>query len=141
MIEFAALTWPAGLPRAESRRHAPYKVTSFARVLAGVERNVELLGGNAGLVVCSNLPMRADGEPLPGDLKPRDPGVVVYWTELRWSANALRWFIGCDRWKSVLHNLHAIELNLEARRGLKRWGCSELVGEADAGAVAAGGGR
>lgn len=120
------LAWPTGEPRAARRGFATFEVTSFARVREGVERSIALLGGNAGIVISCNLPMGSNGEPLDVPA-PRDPGVAVYWTQLRHAAPPLRSHIACDRWRSVLHNLHAIELTLEARRGLARWGCTDLV--------------
>lgn len=138
------LVWPPGEPRAPRRGHATFEVSSFARVRDGIQRNIELLGGNTGIVVSCNLPIGSDGEPLDVPA-PRDTGVAVYWTQLRHAAPALRSHIACDRWRSVLHNLHAIELTLEARRGLSRWGATDLVVEVDVDAElaarAAGGAR
>lgn len=44
--------------------------------------------------------------------------------------------IACDRWDRTRDNLHAIELSLDALRGLSRWGSSAIVEHAFAGFAA-----
>lgn len=134
------LVWPAGWARTERPRPASFKVTSFSRVRDGVLRNVEMIGAVAGvaadIVLSSNVPLGSHGLPLSGAPEPRDPGVAVYWTELRPGRPPRPREIACDRWRKVLHNLHAIELTLESMRGISRWGSTAISERAFAGFAA-----
>jgi len=44
--------------------------------------------------------------------------------------------MACDRWRTAAQNLRAIDMSLEALRGLDRWGASDMVERAFAGFAA-----
>lgn len=97
----------------------------------GVLRNLDLMGVNPGhVVISSNIPLRRDGLPYANTRSPEDPGIAVYWYD---RASGQQRCIACDRWDKAIDNLRAIELSLEAMRGLDRWGSSQIVGRAFAG--------
>lgn len=140
------LIWPEGVPRSTSHQRAHYRVTSFARARAALILQVELYGGNAGIVVTTNTPVHADGNPIKGAPESRDRGVAVYWMQLRHNAPPLRCHVQCDKWTSVVHNMRELELYLERKRGVDRSPArlfvEEVDGEAElAGLLAAGGAR
>lgn len=123
------LTWPEGWPRTpRERRHVSrFKVASFAVVRDRVLGHLRLMGATRP-VITSNLPARADGLPYANAAEPADPGIAVYWRALEIGRPAARdRVIACDRWTRTRDNLHAIELSLEALRGLDRWGSTEVV--------------
>jgi hypothetical protein len=81
-------------------------------------------------VITSDLPKRNDGLPY-ANASCSDPGIAVWWVE-----NGRELVIACDRWTTVALNMRAIDLSLEALRGLDRWGASEMVRRAFAGFAA-----
>ena len=129
MRESYPLQWPEGWARSNASR-SRFKVASFVQVRDRVLSQLRMLGG-ANRVITSNLPVRLDGLPYAYAAEPADRGVAVYWVE----AGRER-VIACDRWRNVRDNLHAIELSLDALRGLARWGTSSIVERAFAGFAA-----
>lgn len=138
MTDYTAypLTWPAGWPRQETRRDAPFhrrvsregqswsskEKLSIEQARTDVRHELRLLGAQ-GVVISSNLRLRLDGEPMSGQSNPDDPGVCVYFT-LRKKPRCLP----CDKWRRAGDNLVAISKYVEAMRGQIRWG----VGSVDA---------
>lgn len=84
----------------------------------------------SNIVITSDLPTRKDGLPY-ADARCSDPGIAVWWVQ-----KGREQVIACDRWKDVTQNLRAIDMSLEALRGLDRWGASEMVERAFAGFAA-----
>ena len=126
------LVWPEGVPRATSRQRSTYKVSSFKRVRDGLILQVELYGGNAGIVITTNTPVHADGHPIKGAPESRDPGVAVYWMQLRHNAPPIRCHLQCDKWTSVVHNMRELELYLESLRRVGRSPAGFSAREVDA---------
>lgn len=124
------LQWPEGWARTRSPAAARFKVASFAAARDRVLRQVRQLGGTRG-VITSNLPTRLDGLPYANSTEPADRGIAVYWVE-----QGRERVMACDRWRATRDNLHAIELSLDALRGLSRWGSSAIVERAFAGFAA-----
>lgn len=124
------LQWPEGWPRTRHPAAARFKVSSFAYARDRVLRQVRALGGTRG-VITSNLPTRNDGLPYANASEPADRGIAVYWVE-----SGRERVMACDRWLRTRDNLHAIELSLDALRGLARWGSSAIVERAFAGFAA-----
>jgi hypothetical protein len=124
------LQWPEGWPRTRHPAAARFKVSSFAYARDRVLQQVRQLGGTRG-VITSNLPTRLDGLPYANASEPADRGIAVYWVE-----QGRERVMACDRWRSTRDNLHAIELSLDALRGLARWGSSAIVERAFAGFAA-----
>jgi hypothetical protein len=130
MRESYPLQWPTGEPRTASPARARFQVSSFARARDLVLHQVSLLGGSR-CVITSNLPTRNDGLPYAHAAEPGDRGIAVYWVQ-----GGRERVMACDRWDRTRDNLHAIELSLEALRGLARWGSSSIVERAFAGFAA-----
>lgn len=83
------------------------------------------------VIISTNIPLRKDGIPYSGQAQPADPGVAVYFL---WKQEQR--VLACDRWDRVEDNLHAIELAVQAMRGLDRWGVSQILDRAFAGFTA-----
>ncbi len=126
------LQWPAEQARtpASWRRRARFH-TGVVDASQGILASVKLLGGSRA-VITSDMPARRDGTPLATGREPMDPGVAVWWV----SKAGKEMVVACDRWDRFGANLQAINLTLEALRGLERWGSSTLVEKAFAGFAA-----
>lgn len=83
-------------------------------------RQLEL--GARDVVISSNAVLNKNGEIAARQPKIHDTGVAVYFT-LHGESRC----VPCDRWVQLEDNVHAIELTVEALRGLDRWGASEIV--------------
>lgn len=128
------LTWPLGVPRlrAHERRDSRFK-TAFGAARDQLLNELKLLGADLrkGVVISSNVPLRQDGLPYAGQANPADPAVAVYF----WLGGKQRVF-GCDRYRKVSDNLYAVTLTIEALRGIKRWGTSQMFDQAFTGFTA-----
>lgn len=126
------LSWPEGWQRVSNygRARARFKVSSFAHARDSVLHQVKLLGGSRA-VITSNLPTRLDGLPYANSSEPADPAIAVWWVQ-----KGHEQVMACDRWRTTRDNLHAIELSLDALRGLSRWGSTQIVERAFAGFAA-----
>lgn len=129
------LQWPVNWPRTSGIRHGRGTLrwqakfdSNFARDRDAVVRQLRKRGSH--IVITSDLPTRADGLPY-ASANASDPGIAVYWVE-----RGAERVIACDRWKSCALNLRAIDMLLEALRGIDRWGASEMVERAFAGFAA-----
>lgn len=132
------LQWPEGWARTPyGQRHGRGTQRWQARFEArfAIDRDAvirQLKRRGSQIVITSNLPVRGDGLPYASSPKQLDdPGVAVYWVE-----KGRERVIACDRWRTVDLNLRAIDLSLEALRGLDRWGATEMVERAFAGFAA-----
>lgn len=120
MIEAYPLCWPQGFQRTESPQKSRFS-SSFTTTRNNIVKNIKLMGGTLP-IISSNIPLRRDGLPYSGMAQPNDRGVAVYFI---WKKEQR--VLACDRWNKVEDNLHAIELALEAMRGLDRWGVSQIM--------------
>jgi hypothetical protein len=68
------------------------------------------------------MPIRKDGGVYSNAKEPDDSGVAVYFMY----KDQQRVF-ACDKWSTVKENLHAIAKNIDAIRGMSRWGVSEML--------------
>jgi len=129
------LQWPAGWPRTKPghRQRASFR-TGLGAAARGLEAELRLMGAT-NVVISTGVPPRRDGLPRSG-YEPDDPGVAVYWTCLDVEGRPKQYAIACDVWDRVRDNLHAVELSVEALRGLARWGASEIVHRAFTGFAA-----
>jgi hypothetical protein len=126
-VEAFPLQWPDGWPRTKRPTRSNFKVTSFGHVRDRVIHEIRLMNGS-NVVISTNIPLRLDGLPyasFKGGLQ--DPGVAVYWFDK--TARARR-CMACDRWDRVRDNMRALEKSIDALRGLKRWGSTEIVARA-----------
>jgi hypothetical protein len=86
----------------------------------GIAHQLKLLKATNS-VITSNLISRADGAPAARQLAD-DTGIAVYF-----DYNGERHCRAIDRYKYFWENMRAIEKNIEAIRGLERWGGAEIV--------------
>lgn len=135
VIEAYPLQWPAGQKRTDSwrRERGPFK-TSLASARDGILRELKLMGVNRQVIVIStNIRLRADGLPYgDGPKRPlNDPGVAVYFTRKQRPLA-----FACDNYQSVEQNLRAVQMTLQAMRGIERWGAREMLDKAFVGFTA-----
>lgn len=123
MIDAYPLHWPQGWKRTQYRQRSKFD-TSFGKARDHLMFEIRHLKGS-NVIISSNLPLRRDGLPYADYREPQDPGVAVYF-ELDGSKACFP----CDRWDRAVDNLHAIELSIEAIRGLDRWGAKDMVAAA-----------
>jgi hypothetical protein len=121
-IEAFPLCWPAGWLRARIRKNSAFRAT-FPRAREELFRELRLLGVEKfNTIISSNIPVRRDGLPYATSPNPRDPGVAVYF---RYKNKPM--VFACDQYELALDNLIAIAKTIEAMRGIKRWGASEML--------------
>lgn len=121
-IDSFPLCWPPGWRRAGARKSSKFKA-SFAPSRDQLFRELKLLGcPNYNVILSSNIPLRKDGIPYAGQANPQDPGFAVYF-----SLNNKPMVFACDQYKTATDNLWAIAKSIEALRGIKRWGASDMM--------------
>lgn len=126
MIEAYPLQWPMGWPREHNPQYSNFK-TPLVDARRGLVRQLELLGAE-DIVISSNADLTRSGDIAARQRRIDDTGVAVYFT-----LNGAQRCIPCDKWVRLEDNVHAIELTVEALRGLERWGAKEMVNAAFAG--------
>lgn len=124
MIDAYPLQWPTGWPRAKSQVRHGSMSRNFTQARDGILRELELLGAK-NAIINTNLQTRLDGLPYAKQRAPEDTGVAVYFT-----LNGEQQCIPCDKWDNVEQNLRAIEMTINALRGIERWGAKEMVNAA-----------
>lgn len=120
MIEAYPLQWPVEKNRLTIREASRFD-TSFAKARNNLLYELRHLGGK-NVIISSNIPLKRDGLPYASYKEPDDPGVAVYF-----DLNGENKCFACDRWHRVVDNLHAIELSIQAIRGIERWGSSDMI--------------
>lgn len=117
------LIWPIGWPRNQKPVSSNFK-TGLVQARDGLVRELHLLGGR-NIVISSNAALLADGRIAARQPRIDDTGVAAYFT-----LGGDEKCIPCDRWIRIEDNLHAVELTVNALRGLERWGAKEIVAAA-----------
>ena len=122
MIENFPLYWPEGWKRtpAHSRMRSAFRRTT-GEVRNFLIHEIGMLGG-LRVVISTNVPTRGDGLFYASAREPEDPGVAVYF-ERRGKPICF----ACDQYKTVRENLQAVAMTIEALRGIKRWGASDML--------------
>lgn len=135
------LTWPEGWPRTPARERVwghfkgtPDKVRremleEIDRIVLGKESSKLTVRHN--VIVSTNVRLRRDGEPSAGLPEPADTGVAVYFRR-----RGKPMSFACDRYDRVWKNMRAIQLTIEALRGIDRWGSSQMMERAFTGFAA-----
>jgi len=123
MIEAFPLEWPVGFERTRQheKKYSQFKCT-IAQARDGVLDEIDRLKG-VNPIISSNVPVKRDGQ-MYGNMKPvdGDTGIAVYFT---WDNE--QYVLACDRYIYLQDNLRAIEKSIDALRGLKRWGASDIL--------------
>ena len=114
------LAWPKGRPRTKVRSTSKFGSRSLAVALDLVKKELARLHASY-VVVSSNVPLRADGNPYSNPGRMPDPGVAVYF---RLEDEPIT--LSCDKWNSVEENLYALAKHVEAMRGIERWGVGSV---------------
>lgn len=122
MIEAYPLQWPAGYHRiARPTNSHKFYAQSFGTELHSLMEELRRMKAT-GVVVSTNVPIKADGNAYATYPKVSDPGVAVYF-----SVNNKAMAICCDKWNTVEANLRALSMSVDAMRGLDRWGVSQIM--------------
>jgi hypothetical protein len=130
------LIWPHDCPRtpAEERKNlasgSRYDSTgqrrsvSFNGTVERLFRELNRLGAE-NVVISTNQPVRNDGMPFAQERRIEDPGVAVYFNR-----KGRQLCVPVDRYVTMLDNLRAVALSIEAIRGLERWGGMSMMDRA-----------
>lgn len=124
------LCWPPGRPRTANPQRSRFKAHvshTLATVRNRLMNQLRQLGAT-DVVLSTNLRLRLDGWPLSGQAQPSDAGVAVYF---RYKGRET--CFACDQWRKVEENIRAIDLTIEALRGIARWGTGDMVDAAFSG--------
>lgn len=123
MIENFPLTWPDGFERTNpsDRKYGQFQCT-VAQARDGVLEEIRRLNG-INPIISSNIPIKRDGQ-MYASMKAvdGDNGIAVYFT---WDNE--QYVLACDQYIYLQDNLRAIEKSIDALRGLKRWGASDIL--------------
>lgn len=126
-LEMASpLHWPDGRPRAKRRQQARFQL-KLGAARDDLLAELRLLGARY-IVISSNLEIRNDGLPYANQRQPADPGVAVYF-----NLDKQEYCFACDQWDKVEDNVRAVGLTIQALRGIRRWGSSDMLKQAFAG--------
>jgi hypothetical protein len=129
-----------GWPRAATRQKGVFKGTPAAIVQELVhEVNLLVLGKEArthilnNVIISSNVPLGRTGQPIASEMTRAlpDPGVALYFTR-----KGKPVCLACDSYDAVWKNVRALQLTLEAMRGIERWGSTQLLDRAFTGFAA-----
>lgn len=132
MAETFPLKWPLGRATTKSwqRRDAAFKTTPV-RARDELMHELKLLGAR-NVVISSNVRTYSRGgqEIMYADQSAArdEPGVAIYYT---WKDE--QYALACDRYKTVMDNLQALNKTINAIRGIERWGTGEMMKAAFAG--------
>lgn len=115
------LKWNKNILRTEQTKRS--KFGSRSAFFAGKElvRELKLLGAK-DIIITSNLRIKQDGTFHAVQGYVEDPGICVYL-----KLNGADKCFACDKWDIAADNVWALKLNVEAIRGLERWGGSNFM--------------
>lgn len=129
------LAWPEGWKRTPPRhRQHPRFRGDFVLARNGILNSLRLLRA-VDVVITSNLPTKSNGLPYATG-RTDDPGIAVWWMQPKVGRPAAERVMACDRYPLPGENLRAIQLTIDAMRGIERWGASDLVERAFSGFAA-----
>ncbi|WP_447724560.1 J domain-containing protein [Sphingomonas koreensis] len=123
MTQAYPLQWPAGWPRARSRKVAPFKVPPQQARREMLEELSRL--GARDVIVSTDQPLNRDGSTSLVRRYIADPGVAVYFK--RKGRDVV---LACDQYGEIHDNMRAIGKTAEAMRGIERWGASDMLDRA-----------
>lgn len=125
MADAFPLQWPEGWERTAllARRRSAYKVTP-SRAYGDMIDSLVMLGADRrSIVVSSNLRPLSNGQPRLDQPRPEDPGVAVYWVDLKLGERV----IACDKYEKPHENMRAIGLAIEGLRAMQRAGATQIM--------------
>jgi hypothetical protein len=114
------LQWPHGWARTENPGPSRFQ-TSLYEAKNGLGAELARLGAEDPIIT-TNIPLNRSGWPDTRAKRVQDTGVAAYFT-----FDGAEVCMPCDRWWTVAENLHAIELTINALRGIERWGAKEMM--------------
>jgi len=122
MIEAYPLHWPEGWKRTKIGKHQYSQFKSnFAKARDGLIYEIRMLGGK-NIILSTNVPLRGDGLPYAAKKEPEDSGIAIYFKN---SGNDM--VFACDKYVKTWENMVAVRKTIEAIRGIKRWGASDMM--------------
>ncbi len=114
------LAWPMGVQRTKSRSTSRFGDKSVYVAYRALKDELSRLNATY-VVVSTNIPLKANGEPYSDPGRMPDPGAAVYFR-----LKDKSYCLPCDRWLGVEENLYAIAKHIEAMRGMERWGVGSI---------------
>lgn len=134
--EASPLQWPEGWKRTDpdNRTRSRFAAGQFVHSRDGILKELRLMRA-VHPTITSDLPLKSNGMPYATG-RVDDPGVAVWWVDAKIGGSSVERVIACDTYKDIADNLHAIQLTLNAMRGIGRWGANQVVERAFAGFAA-----
>ena len=114
------LAWPTGRPRTKSRTSSKFGDRTLAKAFQALKAELARLGAQY-VVISTNVPLKANGEPYSDPGRMPDPGAAAYFR-----LKDKPYVLSCDRWTSVEENIYALSKHVEAMRGMERWGVGSV---------------
>jgi hypothetical protein len=129
MIGSYPLLWPVTQERTPDyrKKFSKFKAVSQDVAQRGIQHQLKLLQAT-DVVLSSNIKLRQDGLPYASQAAPADAGIAVYF-----NYNGARHCMAVDHYVRVWENMRAIELSIEAIRGIERWGGAKIMAAAVSG--------
>lgn len=123
MTQAYPLQWPAGRKRNRNPKNSQFKTSLTVASVALYDELKRLRASN--VILSSNMEYRNDGLPYARQSNLDDTGVAVYFT---YKDNQM--CFACDQYYELKDNVQAIRKTIEAIRGIKRWGSSDMMAQA-----------
>jgi hypothetical protein len=114
------LTWPKLTLKTKSRSSSRFGDKTVAGAIRTLKSELARMGAEY-IVISTNIPIKANGDPYSDPGKMPEPGIAVYF-----HLAGKPYCLPCDRWLTVEENLHAVAKHVEAMRGMDRWGVGSI---------------
>lgn len=115
------LQWNPAIVRTERPKRSNFGSRSAFAAGRELVRELNLLEGK-DIVISSNLKSKLDGSFYANQGIVDDTGICVYF-KLKGKEKCF----ACDKWDLVQDNIWALKLNIQAIRGMERWGGSNFM--------------
>jgi len=122
-ITASPLTWPDGWKRTNSPMRSQFAKHSIGKATNFLIEELGRMGiPDWNIIISTDLRLRNDGLPYSTQRAPEDKGAAVWWKD-----NKEQRVIALDKYARIADNIYAIGKTIEAMRGIKRWGGSEIL--------------
>ncbi len=122
-ITASPLTWPDGWKRTRLPVTSQFANHSISKATKFIIDELGRMGiRDWNVIISTDLRLRNDGLPYSSQREPDDKGAAVWWKDGKDQR-----VIALDKYNKISDNLYAIGKTIEAMRGIKRWGGSEIL--------------
>ncbi len=115
------LQWNPQIPRTKRQERSRFGDRSAYRAGLDLSQELQRMGAK-NIIISSNLRIKSTGGFYANQNKIDDVGVCIYF-----DLKGVDKCFACDKWNRAEDNLWALKLNVEAMRGMSRWGGSNFM--------------